>query len=103
MSCHAQVLLSYGTYTNLELLEHYGFLLNNNPNDKVYIPLEPGVSSCSSWPAESLYINQGGEPSYALFPRCDYGLHLQTSGDLWDIWLTQGLNSLQKMRCVLCT
>lgn len=61
-----QVLLSYGTYTNLELLEHYGFLLDNNPNDKVYIPLEPGVSSCSSWPAESLYINQGGEPSYAL-------------------------------------
>lgn len=61
-----QVLLSYGTYTNLELLEHYGFLLDNNPNDKVYIPLKPGVSSCSSWPAESLYINQGGEPSYAL-------------------------------------
>ncbi|XP_030526206.1 protein SET DOMAIN GROUP 40 isoform X2 [Rhodamnia argentea] len=61
-----QVLLSYGMYTNLELLEHYGFLLDNNPNDKVYIPLEPGVSSCSSWPTESLYINQGGEPSYAL-------------------------------------
>lgn len=61
-----QILLSYGTYTNLELLEHYGFLLDNNPNDKVYIPVEPGVSSCSSWPTESLYINQGGEPSYAL-------------------------------------
>ncbi|XP_056162896.1 protein SET DOMAIN GROUP 40-like, partial [Syzygium oleosum] len=60
------ILLSYGTYTNLELLEHYGFLLDNNPNDKVYIPIEPGVSSCSSWPTESLYINQGGEPSYAL-------------------------------------
>ncbi|KAF2325705.1 hypothetical protein GH714_033360 [Hevea brasiliensis] len=29
-----QVLLSYGTYTNLELLEHYGFLLKENPNDK---------------------------------------------------------------------
>lgn len=61
-----QVLLSYGTYTNLELLEHYGFLLDNNPNEKAYIPLEPGMSSCSSWPIESLFINQGGKPSFAL-------------------------------------
>ncbi|KAI5010971.1 hypothetical protein ZWY2020_013108 [Hordeum vulgare] len=32
-----QVLLGYGTYTNLELLEHYGFLLDENPNEKTYI------------------------------------------------------------------
>jgi len=37
------VLLCYGTYTNLELLEHYGFLLNENSNDKVFIPLEPEI------------------------------------------------------------
>ncbi|KAM5558306.1 protein SET DOMAIN GROUP 40 [Rosa sericea] len=61
-----QVLLSYGTYTNLELLEHYGFLLNENPNDKVFIPLEPEIYSSCSWPKESLYIHQSGKPSFAL-------------------------------------
>ncbi|KAJ8752715.1 hypothetical protein K2173_007025 [Erythroxylum novogranatense] len=61
-----QVLLSYGTYTNLELLEHYGFILNHNPNDKVFIPLELNMYSCSQWPRESMYINQDGKPSYAL-------------------------------------
>ncbi|KAG8662558.1 hypothetical protein MANES_01G124000v8 [Manihot esculenta] len=61
-----QVLLSYGTYTNLELLEHYGFLLNKNPNDKVFIPLEPSMYSCNSWPKESMYIHQDGQPSFAL-------------------------------------
>lgn len=61
-----QVLLSYGTYTNLELLEHYGFLLNDNPNDKVFISLEPGMHSCCSWPRESQYVDQDGKPSFAL-------------------------------------
>lgn len=61
-----QVLLSYGTYTNLELLEHYGFILNENPNDKVFVPLEPEIYSSCSWPKESLYIHQSGKPSFAL-------------------------------------
>lgn len=61
-----QVLLSYGTYTNLELLEHYGFLLNENPNDKVYIPLEHDIYDCHSWPADYLYIQHDGKPSFAL-------------------------------------
>ncbi|KAL3845061.1 hypothetical protein ACJIZ3_002464 [Penstemon smallii] len=61
-----QVLLSYGTYTNLELLEHYGFLLQENPNDKAFIPLEPEMHSLCSWPKESLYISQNGKPSFAL-------------------------------------
>ena len=61
-----QVLLCYGTYTNLELLEHYGFILNENPNDKVFIPLEPEIYSSSSWPKESLYIHQNGKPSFSL-------------------------------------
>ncbi|CAO2836957.1 unnamed protein product [Amaranthus hypochondriacus] len=61
-----QVLLSYGTYTNLELLEHYGFLLNRNPNDKVIIPLEHDIFTCHSWPADSLYIQHDGKPSFAL-------------------------------------
>ncbi|XP_029130364.1 protein SET DOMAIN GROUP 40 isoform X3 [Cajanus cajan] len=61
-----QVLLCYGTYTNLELLEHYGFLLQENPNDKVFIPLEPAVYSSTSWSKESLYIHHNGKPSFAL-------------------------------------
>ncbi|EEF29592.1 protein SET DOMAIN GROUP 40 [Ricinus communis] len=62
----AQVLLSYGTYTNLELLEHYGFLLNENPNDKVFIPLELSMQSSNTWPKESMYIHQDGKPSFSL-------------------------------------
>ncbi|XP_057442069.1 protein SET DOMAIN GROUP 40 isoform X2 [Lotus japonicus] len=61
-----QVLLCYGTYTNLELLEHYGFLLPENPNDKICIPLEPAIYSSTSWSKESLYIHQNGKPSFAL-------------------------------------
>ncbi|XP_004145844.1 protein SET DOMAIN GROUP 40 isoform X4 [Cucumis sativus] len=61
-----QVLLSYGTYTNLELLEYYGFLLQENPNDKVFIPIEHDIYGSSSWPKESLYIHQNGNPSFAL-------------------------------------
>ncbi|TKY56651.1 SET DOMAIN GROUP 40 protein [Spatholobus suberectus] len=61
-----QVLLCYGTYTNLELLEHYGFLLQENPNDKVFIPLDPAVYSSTSWSKESLYIHHNGKPSFAL-------------------------------------
>lgn len=61
-----QVLLSYGTYTNLELLEFYGFLLGENPNDKVYVPLETSVYSSSSFPRDLMYIHQNGKPSFAL-------------------------------------
>ncbi|CAA7061514.1 unnamed protein product [Microthlaspi erraticum] len=62
-----QVLLCYGTYTNLELLEHYGFMLEENSNDKVFIPLENSLYSlASSWPEDSLYIHQDGKPSFAL-------------------------------------
>ncbi|XP_027939035.1 protein SET DOMAIN GROUP 40 isoform X1 [Vigna unguiculata] len=61
-----QVLLCYGTYTNLELLEHYGFLLQENPNDKVFIPLEPTIYLSTSWSMESLYIHHNGKPSFAL-------------------------------------
>ncbi|XP_049384686.1 protein SET DOMAIN GROUP 40 [Solanum stenotomum] len=61
-----QVLLSYGTYTNLELLQHYGFLLTENPNDKAFIPLEPDMYSLCSWDNESLYIHPDGKPSFAL-------------------------------------
>ncbi|GAB4855299.1 hypothetical protein Ancab_023918 [Ancistrocladus abbreviatus] len=61
-----QVLLSYGTYTNLELLEHYGFILKENLNDKVVIPLGPDIFASSTWPADSMYIQQNGRPSFTL-------------------------------------
>ncbi|KAH6837615.1 hypothetical protein C2S53_014163 [Perilla frutescens var. hirtella] len=61
-----QVLLSYGTYTNLELLEHYGFILQENPNDKAFISLETEMYSLCSWPNDSLYISVDGKPSFAL-------------------------------------
>lgn len=50
----------------MELVEHYGFLLQENPNDKVFIPLEPAVYSSTSWSKESLYVHHNGKPSYAL-------------------------------------
>ncbi|KAL8130519.1 hypothetical protein V2J09_019674 [Rumex salicifolius] len=61
-----QVLLSYGTYTNVELLEHYGFILSNNPNDKVFIPLPHEIIGTCSWPADSLCIQYNGRPSFSL-------------------------------------
>lgn len=61
-----QVLLSYGTYTNLELLEHYGFLLPDNPNDKAFIPLEPDMYQLCSWSNDLIYIHKDGKPSFAL-------------------------------------
>lgn len=61
-----QVLLSYGTYTNLDLLEHYGFLLGDNPNDKVFIQLDADICRSSTWPIDSLYVQPNGIPSFAL-------------------------------------
>ncbi|CAH9133531.1 unnamed protein product [Cuscuta epithymum] len=61
-----QILLSYGTYTNLELLEHYGFLLTDNPNDKAFIPLEPNMCQLCSWSSDLIHIGKEGNPSFAL-------------------------------------
>ncbi|CAL5086802.1 unnamed protein product [Urochloa decumbens] len=61
-----QVLLGYGTYTNLELLEHYGFLLSENPNEKTFIQLDVDICSTGAWPKDSLYIHPNGHPSFAL-------------------------------------
>ncbi|OEL34563.1 Protein SET DOMAIN GROUP 40 [Dichanthelium oligosanthes] len=61
-----QVLLGYGTYTNLELLEHYGFLLSENPNEKTFIQLDVDICSIGTWPKDSLYIHPNGHPSFVL-------------------------------------
>ncbi|KFK25937.1 hypothetical protein AALP_AA8G182500 [Arabis alpina] len=77
-----QVLLCYGTYTNLELLEHYGFMLEENSNDKVFIPLETSLYSlASSWPKDSLYIHQDGKPSFALVSTLRHWLIPQSQRD----------------------
>ncbi|KAF6174643.1 hypothetical protein GIB67_006295, partial [Kingdonia uniflora] len=60
-----QVLLSYGMYTNLELFEHYGFFLNDNSNEKLFIQLESDIIS-NSYFKDSLYIQQDGKPLFAL-------------------------------------
>lgn len=42
-------------------------MLQENSNDKVFIPLETSLYSlASSWPKDSLYIHQDGKPSFAL-------------------------------------
>lgn len=42
-------------------------MLEENSNDKVFIPLETSLYSlASSWPKDSLYIHQDGKPSFAL-------------------------------------
>uniref|UniRef100_A0ACD5U7M9 Uncharacterized protein n=1 Tax=Avena sativa TaxID=4498 RepID=A0ACD5U7M9_AVESA len=61
-----QVLLGYGTYTNLELFEYYGFLLDKNPNEKLYIELDLELCTIGTWPKDSLYIQPNGHPSFAL-------------------------------------
>ncbi|XP_066399956.1 protein SET DOMAIN GROUP 40-like isoform X2 [Miscanthus floridulus] len=61
-----QVLLGYGTYTNLELLEHYGFLLGENPNEETFIELDLDICSVGTWPKDSMYIHRNGHPSFAL-------------------------------------
>jgi hypothetical protein len=42
-----EVFLCYGTYTNLQLLEMYGFLLEHNPHDQIHVAL-------SLWPRDFL-------------------------------------------------
>ncbi|KAH0895885.1 hypothetical protein HID58_045453, partial [Brassica napus] len=47
-------------------LGHYGFTLEENSNDKVFIYSsrdQPLCALASSWPKDSLYIHQDGKPS----------------------------------------
>ncbi|XP_020575094.1 protein SET DOMAIN GROUP 40 isoform X2 [Phalaenopsis equestris] len=62
----ATVLLSYGTYSNLDLLEHYGFLLSSNPNDKAFLHLDIDSNISDAWSKDLLYIQPDGKPSFAL-------------------------------------
>ncbi|XP_057851489.2 protein SET DOMAIN GROUP 40 isoform X2 [Cryptomeria japonica] len=61
-----QVFLCYGVYTNLELLEHYGFVLKDNPNDKIYIDLDENMLTSRLWEKNHLYLQCDGKPSFSL-------------------------------------
>jgi hypothetical protein len=50
----------------LELLEYYGFVLSENPNEKTFVQLDLDIFSVSTWPKDSLYIEPNGQPSFAL-------------------------------------
>ncbi|KAF2314763.1 hypothetical protein GH714_033482 [Hevea brasiliensis] len=88
-----------------------------NPNDKVFIPLEPSMYSSNSWPKESMYIHQDGKPSFALLSalrlwaipqgqRRSMG-HLAYSGSQLSVeneisvlkWISQNCHELGEMLC----
>ncbi|KAG2501249.1 hypothetical protein HYH03_001056 [Edaphochlamys debaryana] len=69
-----QVMLCYGRHTNLELLEHYGFVLDDNPHDAApldvdFLPLPPSARALPGppppAPAEA-FLHPSGHPSWAL-------------------------------------
>eukprot|EP00850_Spirogloea_muscicola_P009122 SM000050S17047 [mRNA] locus=s50:660021:663165:+ [translate_table: standard] len=60
-----QVLICYGQYTNLELLEHYGFLLPDNPNDHILLSLA-ALEVDSPPPPPLLPLLTTGRPSFSL-------------------------------------
>ncbi|KAK9843754.1 hypothetical protein WJX81_004943 [Elliptochloris bilobata] len=66
-----QVFLCYGRHTNLDLLEHYGFLLEGNGHDRALLPpgafgaLEPGLAAAGLTPA-GRWLHPGGLPCWAL-------------------------------------
>ncbi|KAL3157808.1 hypothetical protein ABBQ32_012230 [Trebouxia sp. C0010 RCD-2024] len=68
-----QVFLCYGKYTNLELLEHYGFTLADNPHDQADIPLSAFPESFTAYLTQQgrgggrhCFLHCNGIPSWAL-------------------------------------
>lgn len=73
-----QVFMCYGAHTNLQLLEHYGFVLGDNPHDM--LPLQRsslGLNDGGSISAPECYIHANGAPSWAvlLALRLHFGGH----------------------------
>lgn len=64
-----EVFLCYGRHTNLGLLEHYGFVLEDNPHDVAVLPTSalpgPVVTQLESMGAEPV-IHANGNPSWEL-------------------------------------
>eukprot|EP00892_Ulva_mutabilis_P005124 jgi/Ulvmu1/2984/UM015_0024.1 len=69
-TCGQQVFLCYGSYTNMQLLQHYGFLLPENPHDEVELP--PHVWPCATAEATGMgraFLHPCGVPSWGLLLR----------------------------------
>ncbi|CAK0784490.1 hypothetical protein CVIRNUC_007694 [Coccomyxa viridis] len=63
-----QVFLCYGSHSNLDLLEHYGFVLDDNPHDAALLPvgaLPDGQLQGSVQPREC-WLHPCGTPSWGL-------------------------------------
>ncbi|CAL8469431.1 g8972 [Coccomyxa elongata] len=62
-----QVFLSYGAHTNLELLEHYGFVLEDNPYDTAQLPIEMLPEDIrGTVPVKASCLQRNGMPSWEL-------------------------------------
>ncbi|GMH35914.1 hypothetical protein BSKO_03782 [Bryopsis sp. KO-2023] len=57
-----QVFMCYGCYTNLQLLEHYGFLLEENPHDAV--PIQPEKLGLDGLHPIDCFAMHNGSPSW---------------------------------------
>lgn len=63
-----QVYLCYGTHTNLELLELYGFMLNDNPHERSFLTRSTLEHVLHRQPvrATECFIHWNGHPSWEL-------------------------------------
>ncbi|GIL45821.1 hypothetical protein Vafri_2966, partial [Volvox africanus] len=69
-----QVMLCYGRYTNLELLEHYGFVLPYNPHntallDPALLPVPSAARNSAGSPCltpADCFLHANGQPSWQL-------------------------------------
>ncbi|GLI63985.1 hypothetical protein VaNZ11_007094, partial [Volvox africanus] len=69
-----QVMLCYGRYTNLELLEHYGFVLQYNPHDTALLdpallPVPSAARTSAGSPCltpADCFLHANGQPSWQL-------------------------------------
>eukprot|EP00803_Ostreobium_quekettii_P008543 evm.model.scf_2881.1 EVM.evm.TU.scf_2881.1 scf_2881:1985-3226(+) len=73
-----QVFMCYGAHTNLQLLEHYGFVLWDNPHD--IVPLQRSsleLNDGESMSAAECYIHSNGAPSWGVLRamRLHFGRH----------------------------
>lgn len=59
--------MCYGLHTNLELLEHYGFLIDENPHDTVIIPVAHlGLKDVGRIVQKDIYALSDGSPSWEV-------------------------------------
>jgi hypothetical protein len=72
----SQVYLTYGRYTNLELLDMYGFTINDNPNDTCLLPigLFPELIQKHLACQSECFLHVDGNPSFDLIRAVRLGV-----------------------------